>query len=79
MRTFFILVLLVILGLVGWFTWAALLPVTPAATTFVLLRPGWTTKHIASELQNDGVIRSARAFLLLHYAQGLGQPESRRI
>ena len=25
-----------------------------------------------NELQNDGVIRSARAFLMLHYAQGLG-------
>lgn len=72
MRTFFILILLVIVGLGAWFAWAALLPVTPPPDTFVLLRPGWTTKHIAAELQHDGVIRSARAFLLLHYAQGLG-------
>ena len=72
MRTFFIIVLLAIVALAGWFTWAALLPVTPAQTTFVLLRPGWTTRHIATELQRDGVIHSARAFLLLHYAQGLG-------
>lgn len=72
MRTFFLIVLLVVLGFAGWFTWAALMPVTPFQTTFVLLRPGWTTRHIAYELQHDGVIHSARVFLLLHYAQGLG-------
>jgi len=72
MRTFILIFLLVVLAVAGWFTWAALLPVTPPQTAFVLLRPGWTTKHIASELQHDGVIRSARAFLLLHYAHGLG-------
>ncbi len=64
--------LLLILALAGWFVWAALLPVTPAETTFVLLRPGWTTRHIARELQRDGVIRSSTAFLLVHYAQGQG-------
>jgi len=72
MRTFLLLVILVILGFAGWFTWAALMPVTPPQTTFVLLRPGWTTRHIARELQRDGIIRSANAFLLLHYAEGLG-------
>lgn len=72
MRTFFVIVLLLILAVAGWFSWAALLPVTPSQATFVLLRPGWTTRHIARELQQDGVIRSADAFLLLHYAQGLG-------
>jgi UPF0755 protein len=72
MRTFFTAVLLLIIGAAAWFTWAALLPVTPAQPTFVLLRPGWTTHHIATELQHDGVIRSARAFLLLHYFHGLG-------
>jgi len=72
MRTFFIIVLLVVLGVAGWFTWAALLPVSPSQTTFVLLRPGWTTRHIARELQHDGIIRSANAFLVLHYVEGLG-------
>jgi UPF0755 protein len=72
MRTFFVIVLLIGLIAAGWFTWAAMLPVGPAQTTFVLLRPGWTTRHIARELQHDGIIRSADAFLLLHYAQGLG-------
>ena len=72
MRTFLTLALLLVLALVGWFVWAALLPVTPAETRFVLLRPGWTTRHIARELQRDGVIRSSTAFLLVHYAQGQG-------
>lgn len=72
MRTFFAIILIIVLGVAGWFTWAALLPVGPSQATFVLLRPGWTTRHIARELQHDGIIRSANAFLLLHYAQGLG-------
>lgn len=54
-----------------WFAWAALLPVKPSGTKLVLLRPGWTTKHIAHELQNEGVIRSSTAFLIVQYAQGL--------
>src|SRR5271157_3140765 len=72
MRYFFLIVLLFALGFAAWFTWGALLPVAPQQTTFVLLRPGWTTRHIANELKRDGVIRSATAFLMLHYAQGLG-------
>jgi UPF0755 protein len=72
MRTFLLLILLIVMGFAGWFTWAALMPVTPAPNTFVLLRPGWTTRHIARELQHDRIIRSASAFLLLHYAEGQG-------
>ena len=72
MRTFLVIVLLIVLGVAGWFTWAALLPVGPTQPTFVLLRPGWTTRHIARELQHDGIIRSANAFLFLHYVQGVG-------
>lgn len=72
MRYFSAIVLLLALGFAGWFTWAALLPVTPHQPTYVLLRPGWTTHHIANELQHDGVIRSSSAFLLLHYIKGLG-------
>ncbi len=52
-----------------WLTWALYLPVQPA-TKFVLLRPGWSSRHIAAELQSAGVIHSARAFLLLHYVLG---------
>jgi len=61
------LVVLAILVVGAWLAWALLLPVRPGQPKFVLLRPGWSTKHIANELQAQGVIRSARAFLLYHY------------
>ena len=71
MRFLFRLILIVALAFAIWFAWAALLPVTPRGTTFVLLRPGWTTRHIARELQQQGVIRSSTAFLMLDYLKGL--------
>ena len=71
MRIFFTLVAALVLAFAGWFIWAALLPVTPAETTFVLLRPGWSTRHIAQALQRQGVIRSSAAFLMLQYAEGV--------
>ena len=39
----------------------------PPQPEFVLLRPGWSTRHIAEELTRAGVIRSPNAFLLYHY------------
>ena len=60
-----------VLAFAIWFAWAALLPERPAQTTFVLLRPGWSTRHIARDLQQQGVIRSSAAFLMVHYAKGL--------
>src|SRR5438309_12041995 len=44
-----------------------MMPVGPPGHTFVLLRPGYSTRHIAAELQKAGVIRSQRAFILWHY------------
>ncbi len=66
MRAFFTLILLAILGVGGWLAWALLLPVTPPGQKFVLLRPGFSTRRIAHELQSAGVIRSADAFVLWH-------------
>ena len=54
-----------------WFGWAALLPVQPQQATFFLLRPGWSTRHIARDLQKQGIIRSSAAFLMVDYAKGL--------
>jgi|SRR6516225_1911470 len=71
MRILFRLVVAAVLAFALWFVWAALLPVTPSGTKFVLMRPGWSTKHIAKELQQEGIIRSATAFLMLHYAEGM--------
>ena len=61
----------VILAFALWFAWAALLPLQPAEAKLVLLRPGWSTRHIARALQREGIIRSSAAFLLLHYAEGM--------
>ncbi len=51
----------------GWFAWALLAPVQPSGEVFVMLRPGYSTRRIAAELQNAGVIRSQRVFILWHY------------
>jgi UPF0755 protein len=56
----------------AWLVWALVLPVRPEGTKFVLLRPGWSARHIAGELEAAGVIRSAPAFLVLHYVQPEG-------
>ena len=71
MRFLFKLIVVLFLAFAIWFTWAALLPVKPKQTTFVLLRPGWTTRHIARELQQQGVIRSWTAFLFIDYLRGI--------
>jgi UPF0755 protein len=61
------LVVIVLVAAAGWLAWALLSPVTPPANTFVMLRPGSSTHHIAEELKAAGVIRSERAFVLWHY------------
>lgn len=71
MRTLFKLVVVLVLAFAIWLGWAALLPVQPKQETYFLLRPGWSTRHIARELQSEGVIRSSAAFLMVHYAKGL--------
>lgn len=70
MRTFFKVVLLLVLLAAAWVAWALLLPVTPSEPKFVLLRPGWTTRHIARELKANGIIRSESAFLAMHVLRG---------
>jgi UPF0755 protein len=61
------LILVAVLAAAGWFAWALLVPATPPANTFVMLRPGYSTRRIAAELKTAGVIRSERAFVLWHY------------
>ena len=61
------LFLIAAFGAAGWLAWALLMPVAPSGQTFVLLRPGYSTRHIAAELKAAGVIRSQRAFILWHY------------
>ena len=67
MRRLFAIFVLLFLGLGLWLVYGIYLPVKPAQTTYVLLRPGWSSRRIAHELKSTGVIRSANAFVLLHY------------
>ena len=46
--------------------WALMTPVTPEGQKFVLLRPGYSTRRIAAELEAAGVIRSRLGFILWH-------------
>lgn len=73
LRTLFKLLVLLLLAVGLWLAYGLLLPTTPMKPTYVLLRPGWSTRHIAAELQSAGAIRDANAFLLWHY---LGRPRS---
>jgi UPF0755 protein len=66
LRTFLILLLLAVIGVGGWLAWALLMPVTPEGQKFVMLRPRYSTRRIATELQTAGVIRSRLAFVLWH-------------
>jgi UPF0755 protein len=64
------LVWLILIGIIGagsWFAWAVLTPVEPSGQSFVMLRPGYSTRRIATELQGAGLIRSKEAFVLWHY------------
>jgi peptidoglycan lytic transglycosylase G len=61
------LILVGIIGAGSWFAWAILTPVEPTGQTFVMLRPGYSTRRIASELQSAGIIHSKEAFILWHY------------
>lgn len=67
MRKIFGLFVVVVFASAGWFAWAVLTPVEPSTETFVMLRPGYSTHHIAAELKASGIIRSERAFILWHY------------
>jgi UPF0755 protein len=66
LRKFFTLVLLAVLGAGGWLAWALWWPVAPAGQKFVMLRPGYSSRRIASELEAAGVIRSRLGFILWH-------------
>ncbi len=76
MRKIVWLVLIAALASAGWFTWALLTPVEPPGQTFVMLRPGYSTRRIASELKSAGVIRSEEAFILWHYLLRRGSLEA---
>jgi UPF0755 protein len=59
-------VFLVLRAVAGWVAYGLLVPITPHEQTFVMLRPGYSTRRIARELKSAGVIRSRDAFVLWH-------------
>lgn len=61
------LVAVTVIVLALWLAWALYWPVQPTQTKFVMLKPGLSTRHLAQELESNGVIHSWRAFLLYHY------------
>jgi UPF0755 protein len=61
------LVFIVALAAAGWLAWALLIPTEPSGQSFVMLRPGFSTRRIAGELKAGGIIRSEDAFILWHY------------
>jgi UPF0755 protein len=61
------LILIAVLAFAGWLAGALLTTVEPAGKTFVMLRPGYSTRRIAAELKSAGIIRSEEAFVLWHY------------
>jgi UPF0755 protein len=56
----------------GWFAWGLLAPVEPTGQTFVMLHSGFSTRRIASELKQAGVIRSEDAFIFWRYLRHRG-------
>lgn len=51
----------------AWIGWAVGAPVSPGGEKFVLLRPGFSTRRIATELKAAGVIRNEDLFLVWHF------------
>ena len=67
MRKLLLFLGLILLAVGTWVVWALKSPLQPSTPTFVMLRPGFSTRRIANELQSAGVIRSATAFRAWHY------------
>lgn len=67
MRKLLLFLGLILLAVGAWVVWALKSPLQPSTPTFVMLRPGFSTRRIANELQSAGVIRSATAFRAWHY------------
>src|ERR1051326_3650243 len=67
MRTFFSAIAVLLLAIAIWVAWAIYLPVLPDGQKSVMLHQGWSSRRIANELKNAGVIRSTAGFLIIHY------------
>ena len=66
MRKFLAFIFLLLLVAADWIGYSLLIPAGPTQQTFVEFRTGSSARHIATDLQNAGMIRSRIAFLVLH-------------
>src|SRR5436305_7725368 len=66
MRKFFAFLFLLLLIAAAWTAYSLFVPAGPTQQTFVEFKAGSSARHIASELQSAGIIRSRFAFLALH-------------
>ena len=67
MRKIFWFLFIALIAAGSWFTWTLLAPLDPPAQTFVILHPGYSTRHIASALKSAGIIRNADVFVFWQY------------
>ena len=66
MRKLVAFLFIAVLAAGGWLAWALWLPLSPGGQKFVMLRPGYSTRHVARELKAAGIIRDTHAFVLWH-------------
>ncbi len=65
-RRFFLLLFLIALVAAGAVGYALLIPAGPRTETFVDIAPGMSSMQIATQLKQQGIIRSRYVFLALH-------------
>jgi UPF0755 protein len=65
-RKLILFVFLIGLAAGAWLAYGLLVPLSTGGQKFILLRPGYSTRRVARELKNAGVIRSMGAFVLWH-------------
>jgi UPF0755 protein len=66
MRKLLTFFMLCAIAVAAWLAWGLWLPVPVSGQKFVMLRSGYSTRHVARELKSAGVIRSSQAFVLWH-------------
>jgi UPF0755 protein len=69
-RRFFLLIFLAALVVAGVAGYALLVPAGPRTETFADIAPGMSSMQIATELKQQGIIRSAYVFRGLHEVKG---------
>jgi len=65
-RELILFAFLTVLAAGAWLAYGLLVPLSTGGQKFVLLRPGYSTRRVARELKNAGVIRSMGAFVFWH-------------